>query len=64
MPALAELEVFHSRPIAPTRRLALGERDGTIELEGGTNAERQLRALSAIAKPAAARPRPTAAAPS
>ena len=29
MPAttLAELEVFHSRPIAPTRRLALGDRD-------------------------------------
>jgi hypothetical protein len=24
---LAELEVFHSRPIAPTRRVALGERD-------------------------------------
>lgn len=24
---VAELEVFHSRPIAPTRRLALGERD-------------------------------------
>ena len=24
---LAELEVFHSRPIAPTRRLALGDRD-------------------------------------
>jgi hypothetical protein len=27
VPALAELEVFHSRPIAPTRRLALGERE-------------------------------------
>src|ERR671913_2237823 len=24
---LAELEVFHSRPIAPTRRVALGHRD-------------------------------------
>ena len=24
---VAELEVFHSRPIAPTRRLALGDRD-------------------------------------
>jgi hypothetical protein len=24
---LAELEVFHSRAIAPTRRVALGERD-------------------------------------
>ncbi len=24
---LAELEVFHSRPIAPTRRVAIGERD-------------------------------------
>lgn len=27
MPSLAQLEVFHSRAIAPTRRVALGERD-------------------------------------
>ena len=32
---LAELELFHSRPIAPTRRLALGRRDLPTEPSPG-----------------------------
>lgn len=35
---LAELEVHHSRPIAPTRRLALGEQNLPLEPEPGPGA--------------------------
>ncbi len=35
MPALAELEIYHSRPIAPTRRVALGHSHLPVEPSPG-----------------------------
>ena len=31
MVVLAEIEIFHSRPVAPTRRVALGHRELPVE---------------------------------